>query len=370
VRFADELLRWFVVPTGIVLTLVFALDFTRRRRQLDALGGSPMLQRMIASLSSRRRVLKAVLLATSVSLLVTALARPQIPGETYWRQRGIDVALALDYSKSMLARDVYPSRLDRAEMEADELLDHLDADRVATIAFAGAAVHFPLTHDHAAARLLYDGLGPADLPPGSDLGEALRVAKCLLRPDVVTGTGCDEAGTHGHGGDPLGDDTDDPPAKAQVLPDRARAIVVFTDGEDTEGRARAEIEQAVQLGIQVFVVGVGTVAGELVPELDARGQPSGFKKAPDGSFVTSHLDQAGLKELADLAGGEDHYFVLDSKTFALDGLAARLEKLKKGDLDERVLHKPKEVYQWFLFPAFLLLVLEACLSDRKRRVPL
>jgi Ca-activated chloride channel family protein len=118
------------------------------------------------------------------------------------------------------------------------------------------------------------------------------------------------------------------------------------------------------------VVGVGTLAGELVPEVDENGRVNGWKKLPDGSFVTTRLDQAKLRELAQVAGGEGHYFVLDSKTRGLEGLLSGLQRLKEGNLDERVLETAEEMYQWVLFPAFLLLLIEVCLADRRRKVPL
>jgi Ca-activated chloride channel homolog len=360
------------------LTLIFALEFTRRRRLLDRIGYSPMLQRMMASLSPRRRVIRAVLLTLGATGVVVAMAHPLGPGEKRWRQRGIDIALVMDYSKSMLAKDVYPTRLERMEREVSDLSLRLKSDRIAPIVFAGAAAHFPLTHDHEAARALYGSITPADLPPGSDLGEALLVARCLLRPDVAEGA-CARVGGRGRGGDPLGLEggwnraNPKPPSRgpqAEGSEDRARAIVLFTDGEDTEQGARAQVQEAVRLGIDVYVIGVGTVAGELVPEVDENGQVNGWKKLPSGSFVTTRLDQAKLRELAQVAGGEGHYFLLDSKTRGLEGLLSRLSRLKEGNLDERVLETAEEMYQWVLFPAFLLLLIEACLAERRRKVPL
>ncbi|HWM85903.1 MAG TPA: VWA domain-containing protein [Kofleriaceae bacterium] len=368
--------------TLVAVTLVYALEFTRRRRLLDRIGYSPMLQRMMASLSPRRRVVKAVLFTVGATAVLVALAHPLGSGEKRWRQRGIDIALVMDYSKSMLAKDVYPTRLERMEREVSDLTDRLKSDRIAPVVFAGAAAHFPLTHDHEAARALYGSITPADLPPGSDLGEALLTARCLLRPDVAEGA-CARVGGRGRGGDPLSaepgwgsgrerPESARPAAKSGEADDqdRARAIVLFTDGEDTEQGARAQVQEAVRLGIDVYVIGVGTQAGELVPEVDENGQVNGWKKLPDGSFVTTRLDQAKLRELAQLAGGEGHYFVLDSKTRGLEGLVARLQRLKEGNLDERVLETAEEMFQWVLFPAFLLLLIEACLADRRRKVPL
>ncbi len=359
----------FLAATALGVTIAFALDYTRRRRALESIGQPRQLERMMASLSRRRRVLKAILFTVALTLIVAALGRPRVEGEVRWAKRGIDLAIVMDYSKSMLARDVYPSRLERMTREVDTLLDELDSDRVAVVAYAGAAAHFPLTHDHLAARSVFRGLSPADLPPGSNLGEAILTARCALRPELLEEAGCEKVGGRGGGGAPL---TEEAPAKTplpglEARQQRGRALVVFTDGEDSGGNARAEIERAVTQGIHVYLVGVGTRSGELIPERDELGNDIGWKKTDDGkSFVTTRLDEAGLRALAEAAGGAGHYLALDPKAAGATELLTALRRVKKGDLDERFISQPVEVYSWLLFPAFLLLVLEACISERKR----
>lgn len=371
--FGWTLFAWLAGVTAVLLAVAYALDFTRRRRTLERIGNPAQLQRMMATLSGFRRVLKVVLLVSATTLIVLSMARPQVEGESTWRKRGIDVVVAMDFSKSMLARDVYPSRLERMRQEVEQILDKLESDRVGLVTFAGAAAHFPLTHDHEAARNLFRGLEPHEMPAGSDLGEAIMTARCIARPDLTREPGCERVGGHGRGGDPLFADPDEGPAikkrpKEPALADRARAIVIFTDGEDTENRARAEVQAAVKAGIKVYIVGVGTTAGELVPEVDHTGKVIGWKKHSDGSDVTTKLDAAGLKELANLAGGAGHYFELNPKQFDSEGLIKQLKRLKKGDLDKRVVHNPKEIFQLPLFMALLFLLIEGCISERRRRV--
>lgn len=363
--FAEPLFRWLAAGTVVVLVVLFALDFTRRQRQLEGAGHVPMLERMMASFSRERRIIKAVLLTAGAALVVAALSRPQVPGESKWRQRGIDVVVVLDFSKSMLARDVRPSRFRRAVEEVDRLLDVLRGDRVALVAFAGAAAHFPLTADVDAVRQLYVGLTPLDMPPGSDIGHAMVMARCLARPELRNEPGCERVGGRGRGGAELDDGGDDalPPTDTSI--DRAKAIVLFTDGEDTEGALRAEVERAVELGIAVYIVGVGTPSGELIPEYDQAGNEVGWKKREDDSFVTTRLEEGTLVELARLAGGEDHYYRLDRRSQVAE-LVTALDKLKKGDLDDRVVRTPVEAYHWLLFPAFMLLLIEVCVSERRR----
>jgi Ca-activated chloride channel family protein len=370
-RWADFTYVYGAAGAVVVLAIAFALDFTRRKRLLDKIGHAPQLLRMAQTASPGRRGLKAVLLVVGVALVILTLARLQIEGESKWRQRGIDIALVMDFSRSMLARDVYPSRSERAKLEAEALVNAFGGDRVAVVAFAGATVHYPLTTDYEAAKILFRGLVPGDLGAGSDLGEAVVQARCLLRPDLKDDPDCQRIGGRGEGGDPLSEGEamiDRQRQREQVeLGDRARALVVLTDGEDTEDRARAEVERAAQLGIQVFLVGIGTKTGGRIPELDAEGHETGWKLMPDGkSYVTSRLDEGILKDLAKMGGGEDHYLSADPRHIGVEPLVTALGKLKVGDLQERVVKNYGEAYTWLLLPAFLLLLFEACIAERRK----
>lgn len=365
--FESQLMQWAIPVVAVVLSLVYALDLVRRRRVLEKLGATAMIELMANSLSTQRRALRAILLVSALVLCTATLARPTASGETTWRQRGIDIVFVHDFSKSMLAADVYPNRLDRSLKEAQSLLKRLAADRVATVVYAGGAAHFPLTHDHVAARLLYQGLRPSDLAPGSDLGQALRMATCILTADAAEAGLCD-ALAPGQGGNPLRGQAPRLHAETPLVGERALAMVLFTDGEDTEGYAQEEVAMAESLGIKIFIVGVGTSQGELVPTLDDEGQESGWQKDTKGAFVTTRLDGAGLRSLSETAGG--HYFSLGEGRWRGEALLESLKELKRGDLDRRVVKSRKHIFERFLFPAFLLLIIEACLSERRRRVGL
>jgi Ca-activated chloride channel family protein len=283
-----------------------------------------------------------------------------VKGEPLVKERGIDVMVVIDFSKSMLARDVYPSRIERAEYVVDRLLDEIRGNRVGVVAFAGEAAHFPLTSDYTAAESLYHGLTPQDLPGGSDLGEALRTARCLVLP-ASAAPEC--RAVHG----------DDEGATRRIeesdLGDRGRAIILVTDGGDTAGDAKAEVEKARAAGIELFIVGVGTRTGSRIPEYDAEGKQSGWKLEPGGSdYVVTKLEEEALAELARASGGEDRLFRDDGRRPPVEPIAKALGQLKEGDLAQRLIDdRHTDVYQLFLFPAFLFLLIEACLSDRKRK---
>lgn len=365
--FESTTLQWAIPIVAIILSIAFALDLVRRRRALERAGDAVILARMANSLSSKRRVVRSALFIVAILLCLVALARPTSPGEASFRQRGIDIAFVYDFSASMLAADVYPNRLERSLKEAETLSAKLKADRIASVVFAGGAVHFPLTQDHAAARLLYQGLRPSDLAPGSDLGQALRVASCVLRADAADPSLC-EGLAQGRGGRPLQGEAQALQAEVPQVSERARAIVLFSDGEDSEGFAVAEAKLAASLGIQLYVIGVGTKAGELVPSLDSAGNAVGWQSDQNGAFVSTKLASETLREV--VAAGAGRYFSLGEGRWRGELLLESLKELKRGDLDHRVIASRNHVFARFLFPALLLLILEACMSERKRHTRL
>jgi Ca-activated chloride channel family protein len=345
----------------VVLAIAYALETTRRRRLLDN-PAAAQLARMAASVSTARRRAKAFLLVLGIGLLALAAARPQTEGQKLWRNRGIDVVIALDLSKSMQATDVYPSRVELARIELDRLLDRIGGDRVGLVLFAGESVGYPLTHDQEVMRMLYRGLQPGDLPPGTDIARAVASARCLLVPEQANDPTCVRLRHPGGAGDVEAWRTRRKLETAE-LGSRGRAIILLTDGEDTEGQAKAEVEKAAQLGIETFVVGVGTPEGARVPVYDDEGRRVGYKLEKDGKEHQSRLKEDGLRELARSGGGDGHYFRVN---MGLEQLVPALAKLKEGNLEERTEAIPVEAYAWLLFPGFMALLVEACLSDRRR----
>lgn len=373
--FATSFGPWLAVVAVACWLGLALLEGWLIRRDRARLASATQWEGLAAGVLPRRR--RRVLFGTlGVALVAFSLGRPQVSGETEWRRRGIDLVIALDFSKSMLATDIYPSRLARVRLEVDDLFKTLATDRVAIVPFAGAATHTPLTHDIEAAQALYRDLTPGDLPPGSNLGDAILVSTCLLRPDLRNESGCERIGGRGNGGAPLGgasatDDSARGESDATSVggaDERGRVLVVLTDADNDDGlpRALVETERAVEFGVSVFFVGVGTVNGDLVPDLDAAGNQRGWKRGPDGKPVTTKLGVAALDALARAAGGPDRGFILEPEVLGMPGLIARLKGIKRGDLEKQIVRQPKDVYHWFLFPGLLLLCAEALLRSRRR----
>jgi Ca-activated chloride channel family protein len=273
-----------------------------------------------------------------VALLALALARPQAGGRARLeKQRGLDIVVALDFSKSMLARDIYPSRLERAKRELERLIDRLAGDRIGLVAFAGESLTYPPTTDYAAVKLFWRDLSPADMPVGGTaIGRAMKSSIDLLKR-----------------------------LRARGGESRAQVILLLTDGEDTESEPLAVADEAAQLGIKIFAVGIGSRSGELVPQVNADGQVQGYLKDREGKYVTSRLAEDMLNQIAQKTGGE--YLRADARRFGVEAMEAALSGLKRTENEARLVKQYDEVYEFFVLPAFLLLVGEACVNERRRR---
>jgi Ca-activated chloride channel family protein len=329
---------WLLLVLPIVV-LGTVVAFTRRRRLLERLGGSVLRERMAASVSLPRKVARAVLLILALALLLLAVGRPQAGGRAKLeRQRGLDLVVALDFSKSMLARDMYPSRLERAKRELERLLDRLGGDRVGLVAFAGVTMSYPPTTDYAAVKLFWRDLNPGDIPVGGTaIGPALKVAMNQL---VALRRAGGEA--------------------------RSQVILLLTDGEDNESEPQAMADEAAQLGIKIFAVGIGSRSGELVPEVSEDGQIKGYVKDSAGQYVTSRLAEEMLAKLATTTNGE--YLRADAKRFGVEAVEAALAGLKRTENEARLVKQYDDVFEILVLPAFLLLVAEACFDERRRKL--
>lgn len=382
--FETPWLAWASPAAGAFVVALYFFDRLRRHQLTRRLGELPVIGKVLASASPRRRAVKVVLQALAATLLVFSLARPQMVGKRNVELRGLDLVVAVDVSKSMLVDDVEqtaamkakkvpPSRLGRARELAVALIDELPEDRIAPVVFAGAAAHFPLTEDHeVAARFLYD-LGPADLPGGSNLFEVFRVGRCLLRSDYTDDGVCASISRRGHGGDPLPGQSLDPKDKPkdevmETKQERGRAIVVLTDGGDVDEQTLGEVAKAKQLGIAVFVVGVGSPAGGVVYEVDGDGKRTPTPKhTADGQTVVSKRDDTGMQAIA-AAGGDEHRYIAEAGKGEVDPkpLVAALRTVNRG-LAMKKIDRKQDVFQPFLFAAFMLFVIDAVIATRRRR---
>ena len=305
-----------------------------RKRALSRFGDLALMRKLSATLSRTGRAAKSVLMLLAVTFLILALARPQFGTrvETV-RSEGQDVMVALDVSRSMLAEDVVPNRLERARLEIMRILQRLDGDRIGFVAFAGNAfVQSPLTVDYGAAALFLNAMDPALIPiQGTNLGEALTVTLDAF-----------EEGTRDH-----------------------RVLIVVTDGEDHEGEIEEALERARDEQVRIHTVGIGSLDGVPIPEFTASGERSGFVRDDEGAVVTTRLDESTLERVAEATGGR--YFPALGRGANLDLLVEEITGGEGRELETREITQFDEQFQIFLGFALLLLLAEGLIPERRRK---
>ena len=314
-----------------LLAAIFVRNESLREVLLRKLVSPRLLAGLSASASAPRRRWKFALAVAGLALAIAALAQPRAGYEvTVNHQRGLDLLIAVDTSKSMLSADVQPDRLSRAKFAGQDLIDALEGDRVGLIAFAGTSfVQAPLTIDYSAVEAALSDLDTNTIPRGgTNIAAAIREA-------------ADAFGT--------GEST-------------SRALVLFTDGEELEDDAVQAAREA-KGKFRIFTVGVGTAEGSLIPIPGTDGGTD-FVKDDQGQFVKSHLDEEKLKAIADATGG--FYIHLDSGTAAAKTIIE--QGLQKMQLHEFATHenRPIERYEWPLAAAIVLLILAMAIPERRR----
>ena len=328
------LIALVAVPVAVAL---FVWAAVQRREALRRFAGR---QDAAAHAAARQRRWQAAFVATGVFCLALALAGPRYGTQLREvQQEGLDVVIALDVSESMRAEDVAPSRLARAKYEIDQLLDDFAGSRVGLVVFAGEAfLQCPLTSDFGAVRLFLDAAEPQLIPTqGTDFEQALRVAAQAF--DTAEG----------------GPD---------FVEDRARALLVISDGENHEGGFRPTLATLREQGVAVFAAGVGGTDGAPIP-VYRQGRVVGYKTDRNGQTVQTALRESSLRDL--VAGGA--YYRIGRTESDLPQITAALARLDRDVVATETFEAFAEQYQWPLAFGLLLLVVERFVRVRREPEP-
>jgi len=305
----------------------------RRKKLLEDFADKNLLPTLIASVDIRKYRLKQVLIIIVFSLAVFSLMRPQWGFK--WQEikrKGLDILIAVDVSKSMLAEDIKPNRLERTKLALADFVKYLKGDRIGLIAFAGSAfVQCPLTVDYSGFLLSAEALDINTIPKGgTSISSAIRQAIESYEGGLK----------------------------------KYKVLIIITDGEDHEGDPVKAAELAQKEGIKIFCIGIGTNEGELIPVTDESGNKA-FLKDRSGAVVKSRLDEATLQKIALATGGS--YVRAGSKEFGLDLIyKEKLSEMEKRELETKMAKQYEERFQIPLVLAFLLLAVEFILSDRRK----
>ncbi len=347
-KFAYDLFA-FPLVLGVVaaclLVIAFAGDLVwasfARARSEKRFGDPKLVEKLVTFDATQRRAAKGVLLVLAIACALIALARPQYgKGSRLIPATNVDVVIVLDYSKSMYARDVVPSRIARAKAEVAHLVQALPGVRFAAVAFAGEPISFPLTSDGGAIAQFFRQLNPNDMPVGGTAtAKALERARELLARDPTT-------------------------------KDHVRRIVLVTDGEDLEGDPVTVATKCAQEGTVIDVVQIGSRAPEVIPDVNADGKITGIRRDDDGKPLTTELSADGEAQLAKVAQTTGGVIVQSEQgTTGIDKITARLSKMMREELSERVETVYDDVFWLPLLAAIAFLWSETFIFDTPWRKP-
>jgi Ca-activated chloride channel homolog len=331
-RFEYPQILWLLPVLPVALALFFWWSERKRQKLFIQFIQARLLSVLTVGISPTRQKIRFGSVILAVALLIFSLARPQYGFDLEQvEQRGLDIVVAIDTSKSMLAEDIAPDRLERAKLAALELLQDAKTDRLGLVAFAGEAfVECPLTIDDTAFQQSVQAVDVNSIPEGGTaIASAINTALAAFKEK-----------------------------------DHYKALVLFTDGEDNvnEADALAAAQNAAKAGLKIFPVGIGTTEGALLRITDANGN-SDYVRDPDGNVVKSHLNEALLRQIAAATGG----FYLPLRPNTIDALYEKgLAPLPKSEAQERLVQRYHEQFHWPLAAAILLLLAEMLLPERKR----
>lgn len=325
---------WALAAVPVVAAL-FVWAALRRYRAMQTFGDGHLISRLTNTVSARRRRWKAALSTVGILFVALALMGPRFGSQLREVKReGVDIVIALDVSTSMQAEDIAPNRLDRSRNEIKKLLDQLQGDRVGLVLFAGDAfIQCPLTTDYGAVRLFLDVANPSLIPtPGTDFSAAVN--KSIDAFDT-----------------------------AAINPDekRTRALLIISDGENHIAQIPDLVKEARDNDIIIYAAGVGETQGVPIP-VSKRGGNVRYKQDRQGRTVMTKLEEKALQELS--SGGA--YFRIARTSSSLHKITESLNRLEQSEFGTEEFEEYDEKYQWPLLLAFVLLIGERLLTDRRK----
>jgi Ca-activated chloride channel family protein len=334
VNWVSPLALWLALALVPGVAWFLWWSWKKRQKLVRLFVAERLMPELLEGVSEQRLKIKMGLIATAVLFLMLAMARPQ--WGFVWQeanQRGRDILIAVDTSRSMLAEDMAPNRLTRAKLAALDLLRLAKEDRLGVVAFAGAAfLQCPLTLDDEAFRQNIASLDTSIIPQGGTaLTEAIETAMSTFAAEEG---------------------------------DNERALIIFTDGEDHETGAIDAAERAANRNIKVFTVGLGTPNGEVLRITDENGKTN-FVRDASGNVVKSRLNEDLLRQIATKGNG---FYVALREGNAMQALYQRgLEPMRKTEVSSKLVKHLNEQFHWPLGIAIALLLAEAILPTASKK---
>jgi Ca-activated chloride channel family protein len=319
-----------IIPAVIVL---FLLAFWWKKRAQKKFTDRALLEKLAPNTSTFKAILKLTFLIIGISFLVISLVNPKMGTKLKTVKReGVDVVFALDVSKSMLAEDIAPNRLEKAKQIITKIIDKLGSDRVGIIIYAGNAYPLlPITTDHAAAKMFLQNAGP-DLvsSQGTAINEALNLAKTYYNNDEQTN----------------------------------RFLIIISDGEDHQEETKQVAQDMSKEGVKVYTIGVGTEKGGPIP-IKVNGSLLGYKKDQKGETVITQRKPAVLEAVANAAGGR--YLDGNKTKKPVDFIEELIANAQKNEFETKQFSDYKDQFQWFIGLGILFLLIDVFFLDKKTK---
>ena len=327
----DEKIWFWVLGIIPIIVLCFLVLQIWKHKLQSKFADKPLLKRLSPNRSLFKSILKVSLLSLAFACLAIALVNPKIGTklETVKRE-GVDIVFAIDVSKSMLAEDIAPNRLEKAKQLVTQIINNLASDRVGIIAYAGKAFpQLPITTDYAAAKMFLQNMNTDMLSSqGTAINEAIKLAETYYDDEEQTN----------------------------------RVLIIISDGEDHSEQAAAVAEEAKEQGIRIFTIGVGDVKGGPIPE-KRNGIVLNYKKDSKGETVITRLNEEVLQSIANNANGE--YINGRNTKEVIDRIKEILNNMDKKEFEAKQYADFKDQFQWFLGFALFFLFLDIFLLERK-----
>lgn len=318
----------FAIP---VLAVLFLWILVWRKQSQSKFADSSLLKKLSPNRSILKGALKILVLSLALACLSFALVNPKIGTkiETVKRE-GVDVVFALDVSKSMLAEDIAPNRLEKSKQLITQIINSLAGDRIGIIGYAGSAFpQVPITTDFSSAKLFLSSMDTDMVSSqGTAITEAISMAKTFYNDEEQTN----------------------------------RVLFIISDGEDHEGNVSEIVDETSQLGIKIYTIGVGTLQGAPIP-IKRNGVLQFYKRDENNEQVITRLNEETLKEIASNADGE--YINGSNTKEVVETVTAILNGMDKKEFESKQFTDFKDQFQWFLGGALFLLILDVLLLERK-----
>lgn len=326
----EKIWFWTLAIIPIIILIFLGLQFWKYKTQ-SKFADKQLLKRLSPNKSVFKSVLKIIVLCLAFLCLTIAMVNPKIGTklETVKRE-GVDIVFAVDVSKSMLAEDIAPNRLEKSKQLVTQIINNLASDRVGIIAYAGKAFpQLPITTDYASAKMFLQSMNTDMLSSqGTAINEAIKLAKTYFDDEEQTN----------------------------------RILIIISDGEDHADEATNIAEEAHEEGIRIFTIGVGDVKGGPIPE-KRNGIVLNYKKDNQGETVITKLNEQTLQNIAKAANGV--YMNGKNTNNVVENIREILNTMDKTEFEAKQFADFKNQFQWFLGFGIFLLMLDIFLLERK-----